>query len=257
MAEAPHRSPNAVLEQGGAQKLNLAKLRTLARPGFDPQTFVRSFSTTEIIALVGLILMIVAAILVYSFGILPDQVARVQAQNEVDANEATKAELQKQVDDPTTIRDQAVRIRDSLESFRGNMLKPRLTGRLEIIDAVDRISRETGVRLTSPVAFSTAMPTGPSSDRRREDEGAIRSFPALSLSFSISGRYDQVRNFISRFEASRQFVVIDQVSIGIESGQEGVEGGARRGTASVPDAVDLQISMTAYFQPEASLPAAQ
>ena len=252
MADGQHRSPNAVLEQSAAPKLNLAKLRSLARPGLDPRTFVRSFSTSEIIAVVGLILMIVAAILVYSFGILPDQVARVQAQNEVEANEARKTELRQQVDDPSAIRDEFVRVQDSLNRFRGEMLKPRLAGRLEIIDAVDRISRETGVRLTSPVTFTTAMPAGPSERRREDEKSKVRSFPALGLSLTINGQYEQVRNFISRFEASRQFVVIDKVSIGIESEAEG-EGALRRAPQTGPRPVDLEIEMTAYFQPDVAL----
>ena len=48
MADAPQRASGAVLEPA-APKLNLAKLRGLARPGFDPKTFVRSFSPAEVI----------------------------------------------------------------------------------------------------------------------------------------------------------------------------------------------------------------
>lgn len=231
-----------------------ARLRSLSRPGFDPRTYLATISTFEIAAIAGVLLIAIGAIFVYSFWILPDQVSYSQAAGEVTANKAKIDDLQQQIDDPSEMRDEFTRTQESLSLFRGDMLKPRREGRLEIIDTVDRLTRETGVRLTSPVSFTTSMPSE-ARERQSDGEGQIRSYPALQLSFSISGRYEQIRNFISRFEASRQFVVIDAVGIGVGSDEDGGSGGA---VAAPQGTVGVDISLTAYFQPEAAaLPAAQ
>lgn len=251
MAEVTTRTAPAP-ETGIVDRAAVARLRALSRPGRDPRDFLKTISPLEIAAVAGLLLLVVATALAYSYWILPDQVRNAQSRSELQAAVARREELQKQLEDPTALRTEFERVRESLDSFRGGVLKPRLAGRLEIIDAVDRISRETGVRLTSPVAFSTSLTAedlgGEQQARARQKEG-IGSYPSLGMSFSISGGYPQVRNFISRFEASRQFVVIDAVGIGVE-GSSDTETLPR--AAARNDRVALQITMTAYFQPEAA-----
>jgi hypothetical protein len=252
----------------------LARLRALSRSGLDPRALLKSVTPVEISALVLLVLIVAGALVVYSFEILPDQVRYVQLSNEVSANRAKIDELQGKIVDPRSLTSQFRAVQDSLDSFRGSMLKPRRAGQLEILDAIDRATRETGVQLASSVAFKTDDLADDSTDkkksRRRKDNKSgkeIQSYPSLGMHFSISGSYAQLRSFISRFEGSGQFVVINSIALGTEGPKGGEEsaGGGRAPARRAPTPaggeptgpLTLEITMTAYFQPEAPAGLAQ
>jgi hypothetical protein len=251
MAEVTTQSVQSVAERRN-DAASAAKLRALARKRFEPREFVKTITPFEIAAIGVLALLVLAAIFVYSYWILPDQVSYSQLASTVEANRKQISELQAKIEDPSAIMGGFQRAQESLGAFRGEWLKPRLAGRLEIINAVGRVSRETGVRLTSGVSFTTTLPSEAADSPRRQSaekkETTIRSYPSLGVSFSIAGTYSQVRNFISRFEANPQFVVINAVTVNTESSDTGAV--ARGPVAGGPAAVSMTISMTAYFQPE-------
>jgi hypothetical protein len=245
----------------------VAKLRALARPKFEIIPFVKTISPFEIVAGVGLLLIVAGAVLIYSFWILPDQVRYVQAANQVAENQTKIAELQRKVQDPSSIAAEFNTVKSSLDTFQNDYLRPRQVGRLEIINTVNSLTRETGVRLASPVVFTTAIPgveetTSSSksskskvSRKSAEAAGTIRTYPSLEMQFSIAGEYGALRAFINRFEASRQFAVINTVSLSVEAEHKGVRGGKRRAVVASPvevppGQVTLNITITGYFQPD-------
>lgn len=231
------------------------RLRALSRDGVSPKTLIKSVTPFEIAALVVLVLLIVGTFVVYSFWILPDQVNYVRISNQVSANQTKIQELQQTIVDPTTLTSHFQEVRDSLDQFRGATLKPRLAGRREILDAIDRSTRETGVALASSVAFETRV-TDTTAEQKthskvrstKATDDEVHSYPALQIKISVTGSYDQLRRFISRFEASGQFVVIDAVQLNVDETDN--KGLRDRGRAA--GAITLDLSMTAYFQPEPS-----
>ena len=263
MSDAPAPAPHHY-ETTDFDAAALAKLRAFSRPGFEPKTLIKSVSPFEVVSLVLLVLVVVGIFVVYSFFILPDQVRYVQLSNEVAANQTKITELQQQIVDPHALTAQFQEVRDSLDAFRGSVLKPRLTGRLEIIDAINRTTTETGVQLASAVEFRTqgtaAQEATDTKKRKRKGsdsqaEHTIVSYPSLGVAFSIAGSYQQLRSFISRLEASGQFVVIDGIKLDTsDASRVTVRGRGRRDVAPEPSGlVTLEIKMTAYFQPEASV----
>jgi hypothetical protein len=230
---------------------SLARLSSLARPGFEPKTFVKSVTPFEIGAIVLLLLLVAGVFALYSWYILPDQVRYVQLSNEVSANRAKIEELQKKVVDPSSVTARFEEVHASLEEFRGGVLKPARSGKQELQAAIGRTVAETGVRLASPVSYKMQEPladAGAARDRRRssDDSGEITSYPSMTVELSIAGSYAQVRSFISRFEGTDQFVVIEALTLNTEDEDEG---GGQRGL------ITLDLEMTAYFQPDGLEPA--
>jgi hypothetical protein len=234
-----------------------ARLRALARERPGPRELLKTIGPLEIAVLVVLLFAALAVFLVYTFSVLPDQVGAVQLSSTIDANRTKIAELQKQVDNPGAVHDEVALVQASLDTFRGTYLKPRMAGRVAILETVRNLTRETGVQLASPVSFRTTISSGGEEDeskqrqRARKSKESVTSYSSLALDFSITGTYPQLRRFIDSFERSSQFIVIDSVGLSTEKDVPDAEGQPRRASAGgAGDLLTLDIAMTAYFQPE-------
>jgi len=235
---------------------SLARLRSLARSGFDVRTFLRNISLVEVAAMMGLVGLVAVVVVIYFAWILPDQVRRLQLSNEVAANRVKIEELSKQAGDPASLTAAYQQVHESLDAFRGQTLQPRTAGRLQIINLVNDLTRETRVKLDGPIVFETRnlandLDENNSGRRTRDSEDEVRSYPSLSMALTISGTYPQIRSFLARFETGRQFAVIESVAISTndESDRDGSAG--RRGDDGDSGAITLDVTMTAYFQPDA------
>jgi hypothetical protein len=204
-----------------------------------------------------LLILVAAAILIYTLAILPDQVTYVQLSNQKAANQAKIEDLQRQLVDPDEIAKHFQEIRGSLDQFRGAVLRPRDEGRIEILNAIDRATRETGARLTDTVKFTSeqaeqteSAERGGKKVRKSDENKAVLSYPSLEMEISVAGSYNQVRSFISRFEGSNQFVVIDKVSLSKEDSEENLADGRGAPRSAGEGMIVLSITMTAFFQPD-------
>lgn len=235
-----------------------ARLRSLARSSFDTRIFLRNITAVEIAAIVGLLGLISAAFVIYFAWILPDQVRSLQLSNEVANNRTNIESLTAQAGDPASLTVAYQQVHESLDAFRGQMLQPRTAGRLQIINLVNDLTRNTGVSLDGPISFQAEnleveQDEGTSERKTRVEEDEIRTYPSLGMAMSISGSYSEIRSFLAKFESSRQFAIIDSVSISSQDDDEGEGARAgRRGDAGRSDSAEitLEITMTAYFQPD-------
>lgn len=261
MAELP-TSPNPATS-AQRQTASATRLRSLARSGFNVRSFLKNITAVEIAAVVGLVVLVAAVFVIYFWLILPDQVRRIRLSSEVAANRTKIEELSAQAGDPASVTRAYQEVHESLDAFRGQTLQPRTAGRLQIINLVNDLTRQTNVVLTGPIGFDTRNPLaeeasaedGNKSKRKtRKSEDEIRSYPSMSMTMTISGSYSQIRAFLAKFETSRQFAIIESVSISSEATEnsESPRAGRRATVSSDSGAITLDVSMTAYFQPDGS-----
>lgn len=259
MAELP-TGPNATTS-AQRQTASATRLRTLARSGFNVRTFLKNITAIEIAAVVGLVVLVTSVVIIYFGLILPDQVRRIQLSSEVAANRARIEELSAQAGDPASVTRAYQEVHESLDAFRGQTLQPRTAGRLQIINLVNDLTRQTNVVLTGPIGFDTRNPLadeaaaeeGNKSKRKsRKSKDEIRSYPSMSMTMTISGSYSQIRAFLAKFETGRQFAIIESVSIssGESEDSESPREGRRATARSESGTITLDVSMTAYFQPD-------
>src|SRR6185369_15376820 len=93
---------------------------------------------------------------------------------------------------------------------------------------VDRLTHQAGVRLSSPVMFSTenASDTHETSNakatgKKKVQKDVVTSYSSLGVHFSVSGTYSKLRQFINQFERSDQFVIIDSIALGTGDSEPG------------------------------------
>jgi hypothetical protein len=71
-------------------------------------------------------------------------------------------------------------------------------------------------------AVSELVPRSTAMQRTASNKGAVRTTGGtateVGISFNVEGSYQQVRRLINLLEVSDQFIIIDQVSLGSESG---------------------------------------
>lgn len=144
---------------------------------------------------------------------------RVQYQSRLDDLDARLAQAQARLDAARNARVAAER---TLESFRAvekdvalvfddywSTEGARLT---EMIGEVKRLAVASSLVPTS-YTFERQEAVG-GDDRRKAEVGAIE----VGVQFGVSGTYDQVRRLINLLELSRQFVIIDQISLSAAEG---------------------------------------
>ena len=243
------------------QTASATRLRSLARSGFNVRSFVKNITAIEIAAVAGVVVLVAAVFVIYFGLILPDQVKRIQLSSEVAANRTKIEELSAQAGDPASVTRAYQEVHESLDAFRGQTLQPRTAGRLQIINLVNDLTRQTNVVLDGPIGFDTRNPLaeeasagdGKKSKRKsRNSEDEISSYPSLSMTMTISGSYSQIRAFLAKFETSRQFAIIESVSISSQETEDSESPRSGRGATARGDsgAITLDVSMTAYFQPD-------
>ena len=85
------------------QAASAARLRSLARPGFEVRSFLREITAVEIAAMLGLIVLLGAVFFIYFRWILPDQVTRLTLSNKVAENSTKIDELRALASDPAAL----------------------------------------------------------------------------------------------------------------------------------------------------------
>lgn len=136
----------------------------------------------------------------------------------------------------------------SLESFRGQHLKPIAQGRIDLIKEINALAKKSNVQLTSGIEMiaekSQADENEKEGARAKSLEQLPSAFPRIAVHFEVAGQYASLRSFINQLESSRNFLVIDAVNLTSleEEGPRGGQGGAGSG-------LKLSLDLSAYFQP--------
>lgn len=114
---------------------------------------------------------------------------------------------------------------ETLTTFFSETLGKRQERIAPLIEEIYATTREAGLR---PDTISYASVDEPGTD-------------ALTMNFSVSGPYRNVKRLLSALERSRRFLVVDQ--LGIASGSQ-----------DDPDVVNVAFTVTNYFRPGALRP---
>lgn len=92
-----------------------------------------------------------------------------------------------------------------VERFARERLRPRAEALLPALDEIHRAASEEGITL------------GRESYTRDEPREGLPARVRVSL--PVSGSYEQIVGFLGRLERSKQFLIVDQLSLGTEGGE--------------------------------------
>ncbi|OYT69834.1 MAG: hypothetical protein CFK52_12810 [Chloracidobacterium sp. CP2_5A] len=135
--------------------------------------------------------------------------------------------------------------------FERERLRDARIGQLALIDEINALARRHEVKLTDTVSFAMtgqdkAAPGGSSSGKRD-----VQSYPALDVRFGISGPYQNIRRFMQSLEQSRQFLLLQLMSLTpgeIEAKPGGGVGPAAERPATASGETAVTLALTAYFR---------
>ncbi len=207
----------------------------------------RTFGLSPIELVVGAlaVLFFVMVLVFYFTSVKPEQERLKALEAEVAKQEDLLIQSVKPLSsENTTSTDTSQDALSSLESFRGQHLKPIAQGRIDLIKEINALAKKSNVQLTSGIEMiaekGQADEPEKEGSRAKSVEQLPSAFPRIAVHFEVAGQYASLRSFINQLESSRNFLVIDAVNLtsledeGSKSGQGGLK---------------LSLDLSAYFQP--------
>lgn len=208
----------------------------------------------ELVAAVAVLVFAVLTLVFYFSTLKPRQDEIASLQRQLDTLKKTEVEATRISEQPEQpFIDEAKEALESLDYFKSAHLRPQSSGRIALINDINALARKNNVQLTSGIEMQMDRAGADAEEekdesKRRSKESFLRVFPNLDMRFTVSGGYQQLRNFINDLEANKQFKVLKAISLDTIRESEGQRG--RR--TSVVTGIALTIELTAYFYPEAN-----
>jgi len=138
---------------------------------------------------------------------------------------------------------------NSLVAFKSQYLKPVNKGRIDLLNEINALAKKNNTQLTSGIDMSfqsvVEEEEAKSSKKGGKNKADLDVFPRMSVHFEVAGQYSNLRAFIAELERSKQFLVLDSVTLTTMDAGEG-EGGR---SSAAGAGINLSINLTAYFQP--------
>ncbi|HYP26844.1 MAG TPA: GspMb/PilO family protein [Blastocatellia bacterium] len=151
--------------------------------------------------------------------------------------------------DAAPVTDAPTDAMNSLLSFKSQYLKPVNKGRIDLLNEINALAKKNNTQLASGIDMSfqpvVVEDESKSSKRGGKNKADLNVFPQMSVHFEVAGQYSNLRAFIAELERSKQFIVLDSVTLTSIEATDG-EGGRSSAAGS---GINLSINLTAYFQP--------
>ena len=248
---AKHEEPHTTGAQTRTERTRLAVVRQTRRAG--------PFGLSELIALGGAVLFLLATIAAYSLYLVPQR-SRLAALG------AERERLDKRLRDESDVAtrniDKNALVSDiivSLDKFETGTLAERDSTSTAIIE---ELNKKTASNNLARAQFSFTHQEELTAEQLQQQQQRLAAagglskaaqarkrqsvFPGIDISLTVEGAYASVRHLIHDIEASRRFIVINGVeleSVTDASAQRAAESNVPRGQL-----VSLRLDMSAYFR---------
>ena len=156
----------------------------------------------------------------------------------------------------------------NLETFQTRFLKDPQQGRLYVINQINKLVKSNGLNLTGGISFEKVdindtekekandRTTG-NTKRQKNNTDSKFLYPALGVSFSVSGNYVSFRKFLYALETDKMFFVVDGLNLQTPDGETRTALGGSQRVAAVQRTIQqnqgeitVQIDVKAYFRKE-------
>jgi hypothetical protein len=152
-----------------------------------------------------------------------------------------------------------------MKDFEGNYLSSPATGRMSLYTTLNDLIKSNGLRNTAGPSYSPLEPIGTKAEvqatvtAERQSHAKWQTiYPGVEVSVTVEGPYQRVRHFVHDIEASRQFLIINEVELeGLTQSGAGTEFApamSGRPTAGAPTPggkgalVSLRLELATYFR---------
>lgn len=211
----------------------------------------------ELAGLAASALMLLAVIIAYLFFLRPAY-ARLDAVQL--KREDTYKQLRKIQEDLNVNAGKQVTVNEVTQSvldFEANRLASRGTGRITLLETLNKLIRGNGLRNTSGPNYTALDPLAANatqSNSTRTGNAKWQSlYPGLGINLTVEGLYPNLRRFVREIETGNQFVIINSVELE-KATDSAAAAAAMSGEGAKPaprgSLVSLHMDMAAYFRRE-------
>jgi hypothetical protein len=197
--------------------------------------------------------MLVGAVVYYSTSLRPAQsrLKAIETDYETQRTRIMQMATKPESTGPSPVK-QAEEALSSLERFRTGSLTQFATGRIDLINEINALTKKHGLALTSGIDMSRGVLEGenPAEKRASKKADQLQSvFPSLFVRMTVFGQYPSLRAFMADLERNKSFLVISSMSLVNQEARASSGRGARSFGAG---GIALTIEMWAYFRPVAN-----
>lgn len=208
----------------------------------------KMFGVVEIVAVAVSCLVLLMVLFSYLYFLLPARSRLASLQAEQVQLKSNIQQAQSIVSHDRDTKQTVDRIAESLENFESVGLVSKEAGRTDLYDELNQLIAKNGLRNTSGPTYTSLDPLGSKPVSGKSSSTKWQSYyPGIAVDVTVEGSYQALRHFIRDIEASKQFVVINQVEL---------QRATNSNSTLAPDQtsgnsrslVSLQLNMTTYFQ---------
>lgn len=208
----------------------------------------KMFGVVEILALGVSCLVLLMVLSSYLYFLLPARSRLASLQAEQVQLKTNIQQAQSIVSHDRDTQQTVDRIATSLENFESAGLISREAGRTELYDELNQLITKNGLRNTSGPTYTALDPAGSKPITGKSNSTKWQSYyPGIAVDVTVEGSYQALRHFIRDVEASKQFVVINQVELQRATNSNSTVS-PDQAPANARSLVSLQLNMTTYFQ---------
>jgi Tfp pilus assembly protein PilO len=118
---------------------------------------------------------------------------------------------------------------------------------MNLYEELNQLIRKNGLRNTAGPSYTILEPAGSKSNGTRSASTKWQSvYPGIAISLTVEGAYQNLRRFIHDIEASRQFLIINEIEL--ERATENSSAAVSEAGATPRSLVNLRLQMATYFQ---------
>lgn len=211
----------------------------------------------ELAGLAASALMLLAVVIAYLFFLRPAY-ARLDAVQL--RREETYTQLRKMQEGLKVNAEKQVTVNEVTQSvldFETNRLASRGTGRISLLETLNKLIRSNNLRNTSGpnyTALDALAANATQGSTTRTGNAKWQSlYPGLGINLTVEGTYPNLRRFVREIETGNQFVIINSVELE-KATDSAAAAAAMTGEGAKPaprgSLVSLHMDMAAYFRRE-------
>jgi len=175
------------------------------------------WGVTEIATIAASAIILLVAILVYVFAVVPS--SRELAKNRSDANrlEVEYLSAKSKYGEITDTKTQVAKLLTSADDFETRFLPVANNGRTALYQRINGLILAYGLTNTTGPDYQPLETIDQGNDNRSGDDGGrerFRSlFPGTYVTMTVEGSYQSLRRFIREIETGNEFIIVSSVEL--------------------------------------------
>ncbi len=172
---------------------------------------------TEIAAVAASAIILLVAILVYVFAVVPSSQEVAKNRSEANRLEAELLSAKSKYGEITDTKTQVAKLLTSADDFETRFLPIATSGRTALYQRINGLILAYGLTNTTGPDYQPLETIDQGNNSRSGDDGGrerFRSlFPGIYVTMTVEGSYQSLRRFIREIETGNEFIIVSSVEL--------------------------------------------